>query len=101
MGRTKKHLVTPKKMSLIMSPEQDKILHDGAVAAGMEKDRSGWCLAHLIRAATMSIGEVNDADAPFVIEGDLAKRIRSEAERQGIAPAVVVQQWASLNGAAI
>lgn len=89
----------PKRITLVASPEQEKIIDAGVAAAGM-KDRSTWCLAHLVRIASTSVGTADSEDAPIMIEGELAKRIRVEARRQGITPAAAVQQLAAFQPAA-
>lgn len=98
MGRARRHLVEPKRITLLVSDEQAKIIDDGVAAAGM-KDRSAWCVAHLVRSAGAALA-VDAEDSPIMIDGDLAKRFRAEAKRQGITPAAAVQQLAAFGSAA-
>lgn len=94
MPRKKIHTSGSVKISVNASPEQDRLLRSAAEAAGMGKDRSGWMLAHSIKAALLGAGD-ESALSPVLISGQLAERIRAAAKEQGIAPDAIVQQWAA------
>lgn len=80
-----------KRLQVMCTPEQEKILDAAAEAAGLKGDRSAWILAHALAAAAKTSGNV--PGAPVMITGDLADRIRKAADAQGVTPAQIVEQW--------
>lgn len=72
------------RLTVVCTPEQAKILDDGAKAQGMASDRSAWILAHALAASARATGATANPDAPLEVPGPVAQRFRAAAERQGV-----------------
>lgn len=82
--------IPKRRLTILCTAEQETIINDASKASGMESDRSAWLLAHAM-AAAKKVG-------PIVIAGELADRLRSQANAQGITVPKLIEQLALANG---
>jgi hypothetical protein len=74
--------VNARRIQIRCAKHHDDLLKEAAAAA--DSDLGTWCLAHLLVAAGKR-GE-DSKDAPLVIKGDAAQKLRELAKRQGVSP---------------
>lgn len=83
------------RIQVVATHKQADILTKAAESVGAA-DRSTWMLAHCMKAAAAA----DTPGAPLVVSGEVADRLRAEADRQGITTDQVLAQFAIAGGVA-